>query len=84
MKDTTPPNEALLRELFAERSGEERLKMGCAMFDDAKKMMLSGISSEMPHASRQELKRVLFLRLYGEELGKEKAEQILSFLLKPR
>ena len=43
--------------MIMERSGEERLKMGCSMFDTAKALMRAGILDQNPHASPAKLRR---------------------------
>ena len=53
--------------MIMERSGEERLKMGCSMFDAAKALMRAGILDQNPHASPAKIRRALFMQLYGHE-----------------
>ena len=78
MNDTSPDIESHYRAMIMERSGEERLKMGCSMFDAAKAMMQAGILDQNPHASHAEIRRALFTQLYGHEFDADSREKILA------
>jgi hypothetical protein len=65
------------RALIMERSGEERLKMGYSMFDSAKALMQAGILDQNPHASPSEIRRALFMQLYGHEFDAVSRAKIL-------
>lgn len=65
MKDTPPEIEAFVRERLLELSGTERLLMGVAMFDAARRMVLASLPEGLAEPER---KRLLYLRIYGEEL----------------
>ena len=78
MNDTSPDMESRYRAVIMERSGEERLKMGCSMFDAAKAMMQAGILDQNPHASPAEIRRALFMQLYGHEFDAESRAKILA------
>lgn len=43
MSDTPPAFERLWRQMILERSGAERLKMGCAMFDASRALLRAGL-----------------------------------------
>jgi hypothetical protein len=53
----------MVREKMMARSGEERFVMGALMFDAAREMILASFPSDLP---KDEVKRRLFKRLYGE------------------
>jgi hypothetical protein len=78
MNDTSPDMESRYRAMIMERSGEERLKMGCSMFDAAKAVMQAGILDQNPHASPAEIRRALFMQLYGHEFDADSREMILA------
>ena len=78
MNDTSPDMEARYRAMIMERSGEERLKMGCSMFDTAKALMQAGILDQNPHASPAEIRRYLFRQLYGHEFDADSRTKILA------
>ncbi len=63
MKDTSAGMERKSREIVLERSGEERLKMGCSMHAAAHALVKASISEKDPIA----VNRALFLRFYGGE-----------------
>ena len=78
MNDTSPDIESRYRSMIMERSGEERIKMGCSMFDAAKALMQAGILDQNPHASPAEIRRALFMQLYGHEFDAESRAKILA------
>jgi hypothetical protein len=78
MNDTSPDLESHYCSMIMERSGEERLKMGCSMFDAARAMMQAGILDQNPLASPTEIRRALFTQLYGHEFDAESREKILA------
>jgi hypothetical protein len=78
MNDTSPEMEECYRAMIMERSGEERLKMGCSMFDTAKALMRAGILDQNPHASPAKIRRALFMQLYGHEFDADSRRKILA------
>jgi hypothetical protein len=78
MNDTSPEMEERYRAMIMERSGEERLKMGCLMFDAAKALMRAGILDQNPQASSAEIRRYLFMQLYGHEFDADSRTKILA------
>ena len=81
MNDTTPEIAALYRNLIMNKSGEERLLMGCSMYDTARKIVLNAICNNQPGITNTEIKKQLFLRFYGQELQPADKEKILSILM---
>ena len=63
MKDTPSEVERKFCRMLMERSGEERLKMGCSMHATARALVIASIPEKNPDA----LTRALFLRFYGHE-----------------
>ena len=49
-----------------EKTGAERLAIGCRMTDTARELVWSGISQDLPTPKRREL---FLQRFYGEELS---------------
>ena len=78
MNDTSPEMEEHYRAMIMEQSGEERLKMGCSMFDTAKALMRAGILDQNPQASSVEIRRALFMQLYGHEFDADSRTKILA------
>lgn len=62
MNDTSPEIERKVFELVMARSGEERFMMGVRSFDAAREIVLASLPKDLPE---QELKRMLFERIYG-------------------
>lgn len=78
MNDTSPEMEESYRAMIMERSGEDRIKMGCSMFDAAKALMRAGILDRNPHASPAEIRQALFIQFYGHEFDADSREKILA------
>ncbi len=78
MKDTHPTIEKIYLEMMMKRSGEERLQMGCSMFDAAKEIVKASILNENPNISNVEMRQKIFLRFYGDDFNLEHQQKILS------
>ena len=73
MKDTSLKIERKFRKMLLERSGEERLKMGCSMHAASRALVKATISKK----DRIAVNRALFLRFYGEDFAPKQREKIL-------
>lgn len=62
--------------MLMERSGEERLKMGCSMHATARALVIASISEKDPAA----VKQTLFLRFYGHEFEPKRRKAVLRAL----
>jgi len=80
MFDTHPEIAVRYRELMMRKSGEQRLLMGCSMYDTAKQIVRSAIYNSRPGITDAEIKREIFLRFYGEEFSQADREKYLSVL----
>jgi hypothetical protein len=80
MNDTAPDIEKRFLKMLLQRSGEERLKMGCSMHATAKALARASILHEQPDASPATIRRALFLRFYGHEFDAQAREKILLAL----
>jgi site-specific recombinase XerD len=76
MNDTTEKIAAAMCNKFRKKSNQERMPMGFAMFDTAKTMMLAS----RPNLSVTEKRKMLFLRLYGNELDSQIIKKVLAHL----
>ena len=65
MKDTSPEIEARLRELFRQRTGAERVRMGCEMFSTARVIMTASLEAQGYRGTA--LRKQIFLRTYGQD-----------------
>jgi len=80
MNDTPPEIERKYLEMLMERSGEERLKMGCSMHATAQALVRASVLEKDPLASPATLRRALFLRFYGHEFDADTRQKILLAL----
>jgi hypothetical protein len=78
MNDTSPEMEARYRDMLMQRSGEERLIMGCAMRDTARILVEASIREQDPRATSETIRKGLFLRFYGHEFDAESRARILA------
>ncbi len=82
MKDTSPEVERKFREMLLQRSGEERLKMGCSMHAMAQALVRASVLERDPQASPATLRRALFLRFYSRDFDPATRDKILLALEK--
>jgi len=78
MKDTSPDMDERYRALLMQRTGEERLIMGCAMRDTARTLVEASLREKDPQLSAANLRRGVFLRFYGHEFDPETRAKILT------
>jgi hypothetical protein len=81
MKDTPPDVERKYRELLLERSGADRLKMGCSMFATARALAVAAVREEEPTASPGRVRAQLFLRLYRDDFSEDERQRIVRRLI---
>jgi len=80
MKDTSDTMEQKYRDMLLRRSGEDRLKMGCSMHAMAQALVRASALEADPTASHSSLKKVLFLRFYGQDFDPSTRKKILRAL----
>lgn len=80
MNDTSPEMEKRYHTMLMERSGKERLKMGCSMYDAAREIVRSSILNENPGLTEGELKEKIFLRFYGLDFSETQKRKIIASL----
>ncbi|WP_413935520.1 hypothetical protein [Nitrospira sp. BLG_1] len=78
MNDTPPEVEERYRAMLMQRTGEERLIMGCAMRDTARKLVEASLRVQNPSATEAEIRKGLFLRFYGHEFDAPTCDKILA------
>jgi len=81
MKDTHPKIVEKFEEMLSAKTGQERLMMGCSMFEMSKRLVVSSILQQNPHASPSFLRREVFLRFYGHEFDSKTVEKIVQHLM---
>lgn len=78
MNDTPPEVEERYRAMLMQRTGEERLIMGCAMRDTARKLVEASLREQNPQATEAEIRKGVFLRFYGHEFDTPTRDKILA------
>ena len=82
MKDTSDAMERKYRDMLLKRSCEERLKMGCSMHATAQALVRASALQPDPSASHAALRKILFLRFYGQDFDTVTRKRILRALEK--
>ena len=67
MSDTEPQIAEKMAELFRNHTPEERLIMGCSMYDFARQLVVNSLAQGRRRLPPGVLRRELFLRLYASE-----------------
>lgn len=78
MSDTPPEIDERHRAMLMLRTGEERLIMGCAMWDTARALVEASLRERDPQATVEAIRKGLFLRFYGHEFDHETRAKILA------
>ncbi|MBI5446423.1 MAG: hypothetical protein HY900_35065 [Deltaproteobacteria bacterium] len=78
MNDTTAEAARVYRDLLLSRTGADRFRMGCEMFETAKAFVLAGLRAQ----GEEGLQERLFLRLYGRDYEPEERERIRAAIRK--
>jgi hypothetical protein len=78
MKDTSPEMDARYQDMLMQRSGEERLMMGCAMRETARTLVEASIREQDPQATIETVRKGIFLRFYGHEFDADSRTKILA------
>ena len=81
MTDTPPYIEQKVREMFLQKTGEERLKMGCSMHDLSKQLVINSLQNQGLNLSAGRLRCEIFLKFYGSEFNPEQRGKIMKHLL---
>ena len=71
------------RNMMMQKSGEQRLQMGCSMYDTAKQIARSSILAGTSDITDAELKKKIFMRFYGHEFSPTYRDKVISALLAP-
>lgn len=78
MNDTSADIDQRYRAMLMQRTGEERLIMGCAMRDTARTLVEASLRERDPQATVETIRKGLFLRFYGQEFHPETRVKILA------
>jgi hypothetical protein len=82
MNDTSKEMQDLFRTLLMQRSGEERLKMGCDMFSTSRALIRSSLDAK--GLDETEMAVQIFLRTYGNDFPPETLTKIIAWIRKSR
>ncbi len=70
-----------MRKLMAQRTPAERLRMCSRMFAGARTLMQAGMAQQEGRKNASDMRRQLFLRLYGADFSENQRDTILKALL---
>ena len=62
------------------KSGEQRLLMGCSMYDTAKQIVRSAIYNSRPDITDTEMKKEIFLIFYRQDFSQAEKDKFFSAL----
>jgi dihydrofolate reductase len=80
MNDTSPDIAEWFRKLMMQKTGEERLLMGCSMYDAAKQIVKDSVCNAHPGITNSEIRREIFVRFYGQDFRPADRKKILLYL----
>lgn len=83
MNDTSPEILARFHYMIMKKSPEERLLMGCSMFDTAKQIVTHSLIEQHPQLDFEQMKGEIFLRFYGMDFSQDDKKRILKALSIP-
>ena len=80
MSDTHPQIAQRFLNLMMSKSNEQRLLMGCSMYDTARQIVQSAICNQNPTITSDAMKKEIFLRFYAQEFSQTEIEKIFPML----
>jgi hypothetical protein len=80
VSDTAQAVEERLRALYGARTAAQRVEMATSMFTSAKEIARAGIRMELGDIPECEMRRQLFLRLYGGDFSATQLAAILRVI----
>jgi hypothetical protein len=80
MNDTPATVENLQREMLMRRSGAERLRMGAAMFEAARRIIRASLGDPDGRDHSADMRVKVFLRVYGSDFDPATRERIVAWL----
>jgi len=80
MDDTPLLIKKKMQSLCQAKSPEQRLIMGCSMFNFSKHLVINAILRQTPNLTPFELRAELFLKFYGNEFDAQQSEKIIRYL----
>lgn len=80
MTDTPPHVEKAYREMFMRRSGADRLRMGAAMFETAKRLVRASLGDPEGRDTSPAMRVKVFLRIYGQDFDTASRGRVVAWL----
>jgi hypothetical protein len=80
MNDTTPEMSKKMYEMIQQKTPEERLKMGCSMYDLSKRLVIQTLLKNDPHLSATDLRVGIFQQFYGNDFSPNASAKIIKHL----
>lgn len=80
MTDTNKKMDKIYITMMQKKTNEERLIMGCSMFDTAKAIVLSSINNNLKILNENNIKVELFLRFYAVDYTDIEKQKIIKCL----
>lgn len=80
MNDTQPDVEERFAALFRQRSGSDRVRMACEMFDLARALVVANINAQHPGIAGPALRVKVFERMYGSDFTPDERIQLVARL----
>ncbi len=80
MTDTPGHVQQLYRTLLLQRSGAERVRMACRMFDGARALVRASLGDPEGRNASAQMRAALFLRTYGRDFDARTRERIAGRL----
>ncbi len=78
MNDTPKQIQLRYTKMLMSRTPTERLRMVSRMYDSSRKLVISSIRSERGQLSSSQLRRQLFLRIYGSDFTAADRNRIIN------
>ena len=80
MTDTNEKINQIFIEMMMKKTNEERLIMGCSMFDTAKTIVVNSIINKQPEINENQLRVEIFLRFYGLDFNETEKQKIIRHI----
>jgi hypothetical protein len=84
MDDTPAEIKILYHKMLMSKTSAERLGMASRMFDSAKRLCLAGILKESQDLDQSQIRKALFLRIYGNDFSDTHKERIMKKIFSDR
>ena len=80
MDDTSLLMKQKMQQLIQAKSPEQRLMMGCTMFDFSKQLVTRAILIDNPNLNLSQLRAEVFLKFYGNDFTDKDKQKIVHHL----